>query len=218
MVLFLASIGHRSPSPTATMKRVESVGVDASTMDVRWPTASRVHPETGHGGPTGWTPSRNRSVSDVPALGARPLLPRAARDDREQIRRLVRRLCLGHGVREGREASPRIAVDAHRDGREDCAPPPAPESGDWPPHSPRPASGAALCGRACPMSNPASVIDDFAGWHARRRAGPRLHPPLLPPRQSLRNPPPPTLSCLHRPFPSRLGVGSSSRTVIAPVH
>lgn len=153
---------------------------------------SPVHTGSEHGGPAGRTPSPQRPVSDVAALPARSLLPRAPPDDRERVRRLVPRLYLRRGVGRGRKASARIAVDAHRDGREDCVPPPALESGDGSPPALRPASGAARCSRACPMTRPASVLHGLTGEALRRRAGPRLHRPPRPLRQPLRNPPQPT--------------------------
>ena len=167
------------------------------------PPPSRVHPESGHAGPTGRTPSRRRSVSDVPALEARSLLPRAPPDGRERVHRLARCLGLRHGVSGGRKASPRLGVDAHRDGGEDCVPSPATESRDGPPPAPCPALGAALGSRACPMPRPASVLHGFAGEAFRRRAGPRHPPPPLPPRQSLRNPLQPTHPRRHRTSPRR---------------
>ena len=110
------------------------------------------------------------------------------------VHRLVACLCLRRTVGRGRKASQRLGVYAHRDGREDCVPPAAPESGDGPPPAPRPASGAACRSRACPMPRPASVLHGLAGEARRGGAGPRLRRPPLPTRQPLGNPSQPTHS------------------------
>ena len=138
-------------------------------------------------------PHRTRGTSAAAACGAR--WPRARPPCRSSLLPPAPQV---YGVEGVAAYGGRCAPERPGESR----PAPATESRDWQPPAPRPALGAALCGRACPMPNPASVLDDFAGWHVRRRAGPRLHLLFFPPLQPLRHPPPPALSCLHRPFPS----------------